>query len=347
MYSTCLYCNAKLGTNDMLERFPVGRRIAFDAAKYRLWIVCLGCRRWNLSPLEERFEAIEDCERLFRGTYVRISTGNIGLARLRDGTVLVRIGAPLRPEFAAWRYANEFFSRRTRAYARVGATVAGAAAVSAGAGALLAPAASAITGAFAVVAMPVLAMSMIATTAMGGAMADDYFRFERILGRFRVGQKQVIRVRAKHANSIQLGFHDGDRAMLGLQHDRGWSTLEGQRAMHATTVLLASTNHVGAGARTVQSAVDQIEYAGNSVRYLNSASRRNGWRGTRVVSVLNKMRGIGAMNLSATERLALEMAVHEEIERRAAEGELAELHSAWVEAEEIAAIADGMLGAFH
>lgn len=343
MYSTCLYCNAKLGTNEMLERFPVGRRIAFDAAKYRLWIVCLECRRWNLSPLEERYETIEDCDRLFRGTYVRISTSNIGMARLRDGTVLVRIGAPLRPEFAAWRYASEFFSRRTRAYARVGATVAGAAGISAGAGAILAPTATAVTGAFSVVAMPVLAMSMIATTALGGAMADDYFRFERILGRFRVGDRQVIRVRAKHAQSIELGFHGGPRATLGLQHDRGWATLEGQRAMQATSVLLASTNRGGAGARIVQSAVDQIEKAGNSARYLTSASRRNGWRGARVVSVLNKIRGNGAMHLNPTERLALEMAVHEEIEHRAAEGELAELQAAWVEAEEIAAIADSML----
>jgi hypothetical protein len=345
MYSTCLYCKAKLGSNDMLERFPVGRRLAFDTAKYRLWIVCLECRRWNLSPLEERYEAIEDCERLFRSTYARTSTGNIGLARLRDGTTLVRIGAPLRPEFAAWRYASEFFNRRTRAYARVGATVAGATAVSVGTGAVLGPAATAVTGAFSVVAAPVLAMGMIATTALGASMADDYFRFERILGRFRVGPKRVIRVRARHAQSIELGFADGDNATLGLQHDRGWSTLSGQRAMHATTVLLANTNTHGATARTVQSAVDQIERAGNSSRFLMSASRRNAWRGGRVVSVLNQIRGLGAMHLSPTERLALEMAIHEEIEHRAAEGELAELHTAWVEAEEIAGIVDGML--FH
>ena len=343
MYSTCLYCNARLGTNDMVESFPVGRRLAFDAAKYRLWIVCLECRRWNLSPLEDRFEAIEACERLYRGTYVRVSTGNIGLARLRDGTTLVRIGAPLRPEFAAWRYAGEFFSRRTRSYVRVGATVAGAAGVSVGAGAALGPAATAVTGAFSVVAMPVLAMGMIATTALGGAMADDYFRFERILGRFRVGARKIIRVRAKHAHAIRLGFHRDDGASLGLQHDSGWATLEGQRAMHATSVLLASTNTDGGNTRTVQSAVDQIEQAGNSARYLTSASKRNGWRSSRTVSVLNRMRGHGAMNLSSTERLALEMAVHEEIERRAAEGELAELQTAWIEAEEIAGIVDGML----
>ena len=46
------------------------------------------------------------------------------------------------------------------------------------------------------------------------------------------------------------------------------------------------------------------------------------------------------MRLSGTERLALEMAVHEEHERRALEGELATLEAAWRDAEEIAQIAD-------
>ncbi len=72
------------------------------------------CGRWNLSPLEERWEAIEECERLFRGTLVRVSTDNIGLARLADGLELIRIGKPLRPEFAAWRYGRHFGTRRRR-----------------------------------------------------------------------------------------------------------------------------------------------------------------------------------------------------------------------------------------
>ena len=41
-------------------------------------------------------------------------------------------------------------------------------------------------------------------------------------------------------------------------------------------------------------------------------------------------------------RLALEMAAHEDSERRALEGELAQLEQAWRDAEEIAAIADDM-----
>lgn len=47
--------------------------------------------------------------------------------------------------------------------------------------------------------------------------------------------------------------------------------------------------------------------------------------------------------MAAGVRLALEMAGHEDTERRALEGELALLEDAWREAEEIAAIADRLL----
>ena len=85
MYSTCIHCNRPLGANEAVGLFPVGRRLAFDAAKGRLWVICRKCERWNLSPLEERWEAIEECERRFRGTRLRASTDNVGLARLGEG----------------------------------------------------------------------------------------------------------------------------------------------------------------------------------------------------------------------------------------------------------------------
>ena len=47
--------------------------------------------------------------------------------------------------------------------------------------------------------------------------------------------------------------------------------------------------------------------------------------------------------MPAPTKLALEMALHEEQERRALEGELWRLERAWEEAEEIAAISDGLL----
>src|SRR5882762_2016781 len=114
MYTTCLFCNADLGRNDVIEHFQVGRRLAFDAAKGRLWVVCRKCERWNLTPVEERWEAIEECERAFRGTKLRVSDEDVGLARISEGTELVRIGAPRRPEFAAWRYGDQFGRRRKK-----------------------------------------------------------------------------------------------------------------------------------------------------------------------------------------------------------------------------------------
>ncbi|HEX5581779.1 MAG TPA: hypothetical protein VFX39_09395, partial [Gemmatimonadaceae bacterium] len=114
MYSTCLFCHAPLGANESVERFPVGRRLAFDGERGRLWVVCRRCERWNLSPLEERWEAIEACERLWRDTRRRVSTDQIGLARLAGGVELVRIGRPRRPEFAAWRYGDQFGRRYRR-----------------------------------------------------------------------------------------------------------------------------------------------------------------------------------------------------------------------------------------
>lgn len=114
MYSTCLFCHASLGANQVIERLPVGRRLAFDAAKGRLWVVCGKCAGWNLTPLEERWEAIEECERRFRGTILRASTDHIGMTRLAEGLELIRIGDPLRPELATWRYGSRLIRRRWR-----------------------------------------------------------------------------------------------------------------------------------------------------------------------------------------------------------------------------------------
>src|SRR6185436_11768438 len=114
MYSTCIFCHSPLGANEAIEHFPIGRRLAFDAAKGRLWVICRKCERWNLTPLEERWEVVEECERLFTQTRLRVSSDNIGLSRLREGLELVRIGKPQRPEMAAWRYGDQFGRRRRK-----------------------------------------------------------------------------------------------------------------------------------------------------------------------------------------------------------------------------------------
>jgi hypothetical protein len=339
MYRHCLFCNADLDANDRIETLPIGRRIAFDELRGRLWVVCIRCARWNLTPIDERLEAIESCERLYRATVIRTSTDNIGLARLRDGLELIRIGRPLRPEFAAWRYASEFFTRRQRSYAIAGATVAAAGAVSAGTGAVLGPLASA-TGTYALVAWPALAMVMAGIPMVGNAVAQDYLRFERIVARVYDGTGH-LKVRIKHVRDIGLAMTSGEPS-VELLHDDGWSTLSGARATRATEVILANTNRHGANRAGVNAALSEIDTAKGAEGYLATASRRNGWR-RRSVSVVNRLRNFGAMNLSSIERLALEMSMQEDTERRAMSGELSSLTEAWKDAEEIAKICDSEL----
>jgi len=338
MYSTCIFCKEGLGSNETIESFPIGCRLAFDGVKGRLWVICHHCGRWNLSPLEERWEAIEQCERAFRGTNVRVSTDNIGLARMRDGLELIRIGEPLRPEFAAWRYGRHFGSRRRKVHAIAGTGVAAAALAGVALGPTIAPALT--LGAISIIVVPGITTVMGVIPIVGMLAARDYIQHDRVVARL-AHDGNVATIRAKHVDSVELSVdgHDGP-ASLVVPHDRGWATFTGTGAIHATGVIIAGSNRFGADKTRVQDAVRQIETAGDASGFLSTASTRNGWRGGRVFSLLNRYRQLGAMHLSATERLALEMAVHEESERRAMEGELATLETAWRDAEQIAQISD-------
>lgn len=345
MYRTCLFCNGQLGANESIEAFPVGRRIAFDAKKGRLWAVCPRCSRWNLSPLDERWIAIEQCERSYRSTTLRVSTGNIGLAKLADGLELVRIGSPLRPEFAAWRYGHRFGARRRRAAFVAGAGVASAAAASIVFGPAIAPALT--LGAISIVVVPGITTIMGVIPMMGVLAARDYVQHERVVARVLdpaspPGHPRLLTVRAKHVNDAELRVDDDrESATLDVMHDSGWSHFDGTAAIHTATVLLAGANKLGAKPRDVQDAVSCIEQHGDAARFLTNVSTLGTSRG-RIMSMLNVYRGLGALNLKPAERLALEMAMHEETERRALEGELAVLAEAWKEAEEIAEIADSL-----
>jgi hypothetical protein len=341
MYATCLFCHSHLGENQAIESFPVGRRLAFDAAKGRLWAVCLSCGRWNLSPLEERWDALESCERMFRATRVRVTTAQIGLARLREGVELVRIGEPLRPEFAAWRYGARLTRRHTRAQMATASVV-----IAAGGSAI----------AFAPVLFPLLAVSTISVIAipgltslagtipvLGALAIRDYIQHDRVIGRV-VSRGRVVTVRRKHGRSAQLHVSgaDGSSVSLDVPHDGGWAHFDGLEAMQAASTLLAGANRFGAPASQVQDAVRRVEELGDAATYLRAASSLGDARNSRLTSLLNLWRGLGAMHLSSTECLALEMALHEESERRALDGELALLEAAWRDAEEIAKLADAL-----
>ena len=337
MFSTCLFCHGQIGKNEVVEHFPVGSRLAFDSARGRLWAVCPHCRRWNLSPLDERWEAIDECERLFRATRARVSTDNIGLAPLRSGLDLVRIGEPLRPEFAAWRYGSQLQWRRRRAGIAAGVVgAAGVAAATVAGPALLAAAAPLMGQALIGYMLPLWVVpSMVAVD-----MADQW-QWERVAVRVPSAEGKRLVVRVKHLwESAYYTDRHSDELSLRLAHDGGVARYEGTKALTAGSRLLARANWLGGAAGLVQRAVRAIDETGDADSFLQkTASRFSRFHGRRLMA---SYRRIGAMSLVPVERLALEMAVHEESERRALDGELTRLAEEWKEAEEIAAIADDM-----
>ncbi len=322
MYQTCLFCTRALGSNRVVERFPVGRRLAFDSEKGRLWVICRRCLRWNLTPIEERWEAIEECERIYRGTPVRVSTENIGIARHPEGLDLVRIGKARRREFAAWRYMHRFRRRMFRTNGALATHYAALLAVDVG-----------------FLSFPT------GVVPVGGAVFLAWF-FMRTIGRVRVGgdaaadgagdPSEVIRFRFKDHWSIRLLPDDGEPG-FGVEvrkpTRRAW--FGGEDARRVAAAVIPAFNPAGGTRRKVELAVAEIESSGHPSRFITDTANmgHRGW----------KLPEGHIQSFPQTTKLALEMALHEERERRALEGELWILEQAWKEAEEIAAISDDLL----
>src|SRR5207249_1616867 len=111
MYRTCAFCNGKLDGDGGPSGLGVGRRLAFDEWKGRLWVICPKCTRWNLAPLDERLEHVEALARAAGEGRVAAATEQVALIRWR-GYDLVRVGRPPRLEFATWRYDERLKARQ-------------------------------------------------------------------------------------------------------------------------------------------------------------------------------------------------------------------------------------------
>jgi hypothetical protein len=358
VYTSCLFCHSDLGANHHLTTFPVGRRLAFDPKKGRLWVICTRCGRWNLTPLEERWEAIDDGERLFRGTRLRMSTDNIGLARFRGGFELVRVGPALLPEIASWRYGTRLARLEPEETdARPSLFIKGAR--------LIARAtASALVGYAHAVGFSDDAVLRMRTFRRGHGVllrtADEY------------GHPIIVRYR--HLGAAELVRPEKEAPwQLKLQHDAGIATLAQSPALRVAGKMLATLNFGVASQAEVQHAIAKLDDAGDPEGYFTrvaSLAMRTSWgrfpdakdatedqpKGSfsekLALQLANRSfwgrGGTGSeektplFRLPPVDRLALEMAANEDIERRALMGELEALHAAWKDAEEIAAIADEM-----
>ncbi len=331
MYHTCLYCTRDLGTNDVLETLPVGRRLAFDAAQGRLWVICPACAKWNLVPFDTRLETIDACERHFRETRMRFSTDHIGLARLREGLELVRIGAALRPEYAAWRYGDRFASRRRRNII-IGTSVG-------------------VVGIGAMVGLQVLLGSMVGMQFFFQGGSGLYRRF-RVASRFvpESGEKPLTLTRQDlEAARLEVGpieREHGEAVPWGLSVPARYGvvgrwtfprrvddfvTLTGRDAVQGLSHVLPAIAGTAGSVTHVSDAVDLVE------EHPSLETMVQQWRAHWTRRLPNTAR---LTKLAAAPRLALEMLANEDAERRWLEGELRLLEHQWREADRLAAIAD-------
>jgi hypothetical protein len=308
VYSTCLFCHSSLGANEVIEHLPIGRRLAFDGAQGRLWVVCGACRRWNLTPIEERWEAIEACERHYRTARVRASTDEIGLARLPEGLELVRIGKPPRTELAAWRYEDAFRRRRQRAIVAGAASVVGLAGLIAG------------------------GYAMIGTGTLTSILIHGYtlMRNRRVVHRIVGPYGARIDLQEGWLGDAVRWVRSGDGGPLTIDVRRGeskrapYAVLTGEAAERALRPILAHMNRYAGRPDVIQQAVRRLNAAGDPL-----VSGAGG--------------AIPLFRLNAVDRLAMEMSLAEREEQKLLAGELASLTLAWREAEEVAAIADNLL----
>lgn len=318
MLARCTFCHSDLPANQTLEHFPVGRRIAFDPGRGRLWAICPGCRRWNLAPIEERWEALEELERMTRDRGRLLSqTEHIALLRAEDLDV-VRVGRARLVEEAWWRYGLELQRRKTRSH------VIGALEVAAYLGVVAASGGSLLFFG-------------------GGRPIQDLVRWRKFGNKVWRGTEQCERCASpitalsfKRAQHLTLVPGELDAPVLRLRCKRcgfgnaaGGVSFDGARAQRMLRRVLAYQNFSGANEARVKHAVGTIDAAGSPEALIQKLAQRQ-------------------FKLKPDKKrpealIALEIAVNDEAERELLELELAELEARWREEEELAAIVDGEL----
>jgi hypothetical protein len=310
MYRTCAFCNAALRGDGGPSGLGVGRRLAFDEWRGRLWVVCPSCARWNLTPLDDRLDKIEAVARAAREGRVLAASPQVALIRWQ-GYELVRVGQPPRVELAAWRYGERLRARaRERARVVVPLTVAA------------------------------VGLGIAANVAVGGSFGVFLWNFGRVadwayvamLGNRRVTLSEpllceacgaVIPLRARHVQHARLLTETRADLALLLRCPRcggDGTLLTGADAAHALRRGLTFLNSGPAARRRAETAAREVDRAGGPEGLIRDASL--------VAATVRSLR--------PERRLALEIAVDELAEVTALERQ-------WFEAEQIAEIADGML----
>lgn len=323
MYDKCLICNRPFERTEALPGLPTGGRVACDPARGRLWALCGGCERWSLAPMESRWEALEDIERLVRDRgRLLAKTDNVAL--LRAGPLeIVRVGVAGRAEEAWWRYGRQLRQRRRRwrklmAAGALGAGIAVAGSVATGGGSL---------------AVACLVWDRLSDAVVGVArrlrFGQAAWRGDGRCPRCGVAVGSLrFRDRRRLAMDASGGVLEVTVPCLACGRQAGAGlALERREGRHALSRALAYHHFAGASSRRVKEASRLVEVAGGPEQ-----------APSKVAPTPRELGEVGRIG-----RIALEIAVHEERERRLLEMEIAELEAHWRTEETLAEIIDAEL----
>ena len=311
MFSSCAFCNAAFDGDGGPSGLGVGRRIAFDEWRGRLWVVCPRCSRWNLTPFDDRLERIEAVARAASQGRIAASTQQVALIRW-ERYDLVRVGKPPRVELATWRYGERLRNRqRERMKVVVPLTIAA------------------------------IGLGIAANVAAGGGFGVVVWNVHRLADRFYVwlvgGRKvqlveppicahcgTLMQLRARHVQYARI-VPDRQAEMAVLlscpKCRQEGAQLTGTDAIQVLRQGLTYMNLDKGGRRRAEDAAREVDQVGGADQLVRDIARRE----------------LTLRSLRAERGLALEMAVDER-------AEVEELERQWKEAEEIADIADGTLG---
>ena len=323
---------------------PVGRKLAYDGERGRLWLVCRRCGEWNLTPLEERWEALAECEAVFESAEERASVGSVGIARDR-GLELVRIGDALPDDIANVRYGHRLRRRRRRKNA-MRAGLAGVGAVFAGG--LIAAGIS--VGSLAFVGYCAVFGAVFATRLSAMVGPSNRLRFLDGAGR-RIDLPsllvQTITLRRAETEKgrktlsaivylARPSFRRAKRKRSGWIDETNRLQYNGKEIIPVLRSVLPWLNWWGGTEEELRQAAHVVDRA---ERKAGAREEKSAWEGV-ARGALDGDTTLGEMTL--VTRLALEMAVTEELERRALASEALSHEDKSREAEEVAAIADNM-----
>lgn len=345
MYSTCLRCDAAFRRNTDLRHLPVGRRIAFDTARGRLWVICERCGQWNLAPLESRWEALYEADLTATAAEARAPGGVIGLARTESGLELLRVGGLPDAEIANWRYGRRL-ERRHRRLRVLLATIA------VGTGAL---------GAYVTWTSGAAVLGVWVAAVVGYYLFHLWKRPPRLAIRVpdAAGRPRPIWFWRFHEIRLEPDPVRGEPVLV-VPHRSHESRLTGLDAARALTRLLPPFRAAEAGPADLRAALTRVGIAeGGSQGASNFSRKRRKRRGRtgrergtaasrtpalrpwqRLISL---ERSTPLRTMPIASRLALEMAVAEEIEQEQLQAAAAEHEATWQSEEEVGAIADQLL----